>query len=453
MQTKTNTAATTQNGESVQTDAVPAQSQPRTAPDGTTAGNSPAAVGAEAMITKTPSITVALTNIGRQRPADARTDPGTIVPPLNPGTISKLSDNDLIAACKSQFRVTNSSYSLFQRDKELLGAIYDEMVDRFRDENLKGEKRDGKPTLRQAFGLAGWNYDAARKFRQRHEQDKNRRILTSYENPAKPPLLLEGDIVKLKDAETDAEYVVVNVHESAPKVDVVPKSSANGKTLTVAAESVTKVVIPVRKIKMNDLILCDDNGAEYQYVGGGKLSRTKTPTLLEQKRERELAAINAKKHREAAKAEEKKRQQELRKAEAARRDIEKIAEKDRRRGEANAKKAAGRLKKAAVETAKVKNRSKVASSQLGPTPTKAELVKVARIGDMQEFGLFPESCSEYTAGKALKIGTRGVCEAERERINAKRLAEQGAAGNAPAAAATVAAPTRATSTLAEVRLG
>lgn len=453
MQTKTNKAATTQYGESVQTDAVPAQSQPRTAPDGTTAGNSPAAAGAEAMITKTPSITVALTNVGRQRLADAGTDAGTIVPPLNQGIISKLSDSDLISACKCQFRVTDSSYSLFQRDKELLGAIYDEMVDRFRDENLKGEKRDGKPTLRQAFALAGWNYDAARKFRQRHEQDKNRRILTSYENPPKPPLLLEGDIVKLKDKETAAEYMVVNVHESAPKVDVVPKANANGKALTVATESVTKVVISVRKIKLNDVILCDDNGAEYQYVGGGKLSRTKTPTLLEQKRERELAAINAKKHREAAKAQEKKRQQELRKAEAARRDLEKIAEKDRGRGEANAKKAAARLKKAAAETAKVKNRSKVAISQLGPTPTKAELVKVARIGDMQEFGVFPESCSEYTAGKALKIGTRGVCEAERERINAKRHAEQGAAGNMADVAAMAAVPAPATTPLAEVPRG
>ncbi len=118
------------------------------------------------------------------RPAlpEAATDPGTFVAPLlSPEVISKLSNGDLIAVCKSQYNLTASSYSIFRKDKELLAAIYDEMVDRFRDENLKGDKRDGNPTLKQAFALAGWNYDAARKFRQRHEQDKKRRMLTAYE--------------------------------------------------------------------------------------------------------------------------------------------------------------------------------------------------------------------------------------------------------------------------------
>lgn len=112
---------------------------------------------------------------------------------------------------------------------------------------------------------------------------------------------------------SDAEYTVVNVHGSAPKVDVVPKGDGNGETITLPTDSLKKVKPPIKKVRVGDLIVCDDNGTEYQYVGGGKFSRTKTPTLLEQKRDREFAAIKAKKDREAAKAEEKKRQQELRK--------------------------------------------------------------------------------------------------------------------------------------------
>jgi hypothetical protein len=243
------------------------------------------------------------------------------------------------------------------------------------------------------------------------------------------------------------------VHESAPKVDVVSKADATGKTLTVPTESVTKVVIPIRKIKLNDLILCDDNGAEYQYVGGGKFSRTKTPTGLEQKRERDVAAIKAKKEREAAKAEEKKRQQELRKAEAARRDLEKIAEKERRKAEVSAKKEAARAKRSTAAAHRANKCSKVSSAKSTATTAKTHLVKVARIGDTQEFGVFSESCSGYTAARAVTIGARAVCEAERDRINNKRRGDCAPGGNVSDAAvmAELLAPT--SNTVAEVPRG
>ena len=50
---------------------------------------------------------------------------------------------------------------------------------------------------------------------------------------------------------------------------------------------------------------------------------------------------------------------------------------------------------------------------------------MARVGDTREFGVFPESCHEYTATNALTIGTRDVCEAERDRINEKCLGKNG----------------------------
>jgi hypothetical protein len=57
--------------------------------------------------------------------------------------------------------------------------------------------------------------------------------------------------------------------------------------------------------------------------------------------------------------------------------------------------------------------------------TKTEKVLVARVGDTNEFGVFPESCVEHTTANALTIGTKQVCEAERDRINAKRAANAG----------------------------
>ncbi len=124
-----------------------------------------------------------------------------ILPPaleeLNITAVRNLTDERLIAAMKQQYALTNSSYSLFRRDKDILAVLYDEMVDRFRDQHLAGGKRDGKPTLREAFERAGWNYNAARKFRQRHENEKN--LLPAYETSAKPLQLTAGELIKDKD--------------------------------------------------------------------------------------------------------------------------------------------------------------------------------------------------------------------------------------------------------------
>ena len=100
-------------------------------------------------------------------------------------------------------------------------------------------------------------------------------------------------------------------------------------------------------------------------------------------------------------SEEVNRQQDLRNAEAVRRDLDKLAEKESRQTEATAEKAA-RTKK----------------NEPGVKTTNKVLV--ARIGDTHEFGVFPDSCTEHSAASALTIGTKQVCEAERDRLNTKR---------------------------------
>jgi hypothetical protein len=70
MSHKITKAATAQIDESVQTDAAPAQPQPPTTPDGSTTGNAPAVVGADATTTQPQPIPVAQTQKGTQVPTN-----------------------------------------------------------------------------------------------------------------------------------------------------------------------------------------------------------------------------------------------------------------------------------------------------------------------------------------------------------------------------------------------
>jgi hypothetical protein len=412
-----------------------------TAPHGAVVGIVPAAAGEEATTTQSQSIAAPKTHPRTPSRVDATTNSaGTIVPaefrftetqyePTDNVTgeeLSTLSQDDLLTGLKKQYSRTRNSHAQFGRDLAALVAFYDAVVARYSNERVS-KGRNGDPTLREAFFAVGWNYEAARKMKQRY--NASIAALPSYAPAPKPLRLAEGDKVKAGDG---TEGTVENVHESAAKVDVVFKG--RDEIVTIPVAELAKVVIPVKKIRVGDLILCDDVGAEYKYEGHGKFSRTKAPTLLEQKRERELATIKVKQEREKAKAEEKTRQQELCKAEAALRDLEKVAEKERRSAEAKAKKDAARLKKAETEAAKVKKRSKTNSATAAQKPAKTELVKMVRIGDTREFGVYPESCMEYTSSNALAIGARQVCETERDRINTKRLAKNGSPENVPEAA-------------------
>jgi len=100
---------------------------------------------------------------------------------------------------------------------------------------------------------------------------------------------------------------------------------------------------------------------------------------------------------------EVKRQQQLRNAEAARNDLDKLAEKESQQTKAGAK-----------NTALTKNE---------PSTKATKKFLVARIGDTQEFGVFPDWCADHSAANALTIGTKQACEAERDRLNTKRAAK------------------------------
>jgi hypothetical protein len=85
--------------------------------------------------------------------------------------------------------------------------------------------------------------------------------------------------------------------------------------------------------------------------------------------------------------------------------------------------------KALAAAEKANKRSKGTNATPAATAATTGLVKMVRIGNTDEFGVFPESCWKYTTANALRIGTRQECEAERDRINAKHIANNNSVEN------------------------
>src|SRR5258708_6549606 len=256
--------------------------------------------------------------------------------------LSKLSQDDLFTGCAKQYRKTRVSFGFAGRDLTTLVAFVDYIIDTYKDERVS--KRNGKPTVRDAFLAIGWNYEAARKMRQRYRAAM--RALPDYAPTPKPKQLSDGSTVQ---QEGDITQYVVLGRPQPGEVEIVPEGASSlADAKTVSAEVVSRV--SVKKIKANDLIR-DDNGNEYRYIGGGVLKRMNTPAIAE-KRDREAAAIaKAREDRTTALAEEQRRKAELHKAQAAQRDIERIAEAKAHTA-AEAKKKAEKKVKETAEAAK-----------------------------------------------------------------------------------------------------
>jgi hypothetical protein len=223
--------------------------------------------------------------------------------------LSTLSQDDLFTGCAKQYRKTRVSFGYAGRDLTTLVAFVDYISDTYKDERVS-KNRNGKPTVRDAFLAMGWNYEAARKMRQRYLAAM--RALPDYASAPKPKQLSDGSTVQQEGDNT--QYVVLG-RPQAGEVEIVPEgaSSLDG-VKTVPAASLCRV--SVKKIKINDLIR-DDKGNEYRYVGGGNLKRTNTPAITEKRKRESDAIAKAREDQATALLETKKSQAELRKAEAA----------------------------------------------------------------------------------------------------------------------------------------
>lgn len=257
--------------------------------------------------------------------------------------LSKLHEDDLFTGLAKQYRKTRVSHGWYRRDATTLVAFVDYIIEHYKDERVS-KNRDGKPTVKDVFFAIGWNYEAARKMRQRYRTAMA--ALPDYAPTPKPKQLSDGSTVQQEGDNT--QYVVLGRPQPGG-VEIVPEGASSlADAKTVSVEVVSRV--SVKKIKANDLIR-DDNGKEYRYIGGGVLKRINTPAIAE-KRDREAAAIaKAREDRTTGLAEEQRRKAELRKAQAAQRDIERIAEAKAKQ-EAEAKKKAEKKVKETAAAAK-----------------------------------------------------------------------------------------------------
>jgi hypothetical protein len=254
--------------------------------------------------------------------AKAKFTPTAYQPPTDGLTLEearKLDDNDLLTALKKQREIATTSSFLFHRDVAQLVVIYDATVERYSAQGASGAARNGKPPLREAFVLIGWNYDAARTMKRRFTLAHD--PVPDYCTAPKPLQLTAGELVMVRDK--DGVYVVAgSVDVTSGKVPVVPQGDERAKPRKIDIDSLKKVPVPRKKIKVGDLVIFadDEEGTLYRYSGDGKFTRTKTATIAQTKAEKDAVAQNTKQER-LKKEEEKKR----RKAEAVRRDLDEIA--------------------------------------------------------------------------------------------------------------------------------
>lgn len=242
--------------------------------------------------------------------------------------IRRLTDEDLLSQTKQRYAEARESNMTARRDIGNLIVFCDEIIARFKNQHAAGEKRDGKPTLREAFQLIGWNYDAARKMKERF---KKQNPLPDYARPPKPMQLVAGE--KVKNKKTCDVGVVSHVHLSSAEVDVLYDE---GVVVKESLGDLAKIKPAVRKVRIGDQFLFEDKGAEYVYNGDGKFAQTETPTRSQQERKSEADKAEQGRERLATQAAEQEAAKRNRAAEAARRDLEKIAESKKRTEEGGA---------------------------------------------------------------------------------------------------------------------
>jgi len=193
--------------------------------------------------------------------------------------IRKLDTNDLLTGLKKQRLNAGMSFNGAIRDTDMLINFYDVVVEKYKRQPIKGEKRDGLPTLREAFDAVGWPYDTARQFRHRYN---NARKLFNTARPSFPQLT-SGDSVKTEDKRVgtvskmdgNTAYVIFDEEPKEP--------------IAVDVRDLTPVKPVVKIINPGDLFRFSDVG-EFQYQGNENYNRTATPTIAEQKKLDEAAA-------------------------------------------------------------------------------------------------------------------------------------------------------------------
>jgi len=327
-----------------------------------------------------------------------------------------LSQDQLIEECRKRAELVFTSQRRLYSDASSLDVVYEEMVERFRDQNLKGDDRDGKPTLKQAFILAGWSYEAARKFHQRYQSWLKKQLITAHENP-ETLKLTAGDTIK----DSDGEYVVKELSDGGTQA-IIAKKTEDGEEGKVVAMPLydsdgiplfQKVPVSIPTIKVGGLYRFDEDedGVVCKCVGIGEFRvETSVKSLAQEEKEKEAKKkADAEARRvasEAAKAAEAAKRAEISKAniaaENAARDLADIANRPDTSTRTTKKAKAKKAKKAAK-----KNPAVVAADAVQTFQIRHDVDNTP-----QGYGLYGSN----TPTNAILIGALVECEARQKEI-------------------------------------
>jgi hypothetical protein len=207
---------------------------------------------------------------------------------INDEKARALTDDALISECKRRVESTVASQRRLYKDASNLDVLYVEMLARFRCQNLKREDRDGKPTLKQAFDLAGWPYDRARKFHQRYQAWLEKQLLTDDNSPELLDLT-DGDTIE----DADGKYLVKQLSDGEMQATIIKTTRDGEETVTVPLYDsdgiplYEKVKISVPTIKVGNLYRfnTEKDGLVHRCVGIGEFRVEKSVKSLAQQRE------------------------------------------------------------------------------------------------------------------------------------------------------------------------
>jgi hypothetical protein len=246
----------------------------------------------ESVETEAAPVTGCATGVAQPKPKIIPSESrGTGLDDISKQEARNLKDDALISECKRRVELAFASQRRLCRDASNLDVLYEEMVARFRCQNLKGKKRDGKPTLKEAFGKANWPYDAARKFHQRFQNWKKKQLVTKDDKPERLHLSV-GDTIE----NHSGEYVVKALSDGDMQAIVAKKTEGEEEETTTAPVQLYdddgipafEKVSSAKPINVGDLVVLTDmesEGAEYRYDGNLEFVRTKTPSVADKKRD------------------------------------------------------------------------------------------------------------------------------------------------------------------------
>jgi len=291
----------TTSGESVQTDAVPAQPQSTLAPDGATAGNIPAVASVDAMTTNPQSITAEETQVATAAPTDGTSALAEVPvnsqalvaqPPIVPlsanetrvflGVKPDIKDMTL----DEKFACLKQCFSYGYGVRKVLCEVFESILAEFK---TYAKNREGVPTVEEAFKQRGLNYKTVYSAIQR---EKDRRAEDAQFFAA----------IKAEQSTTNLHGVDITDNDLPVGTKVILGDGTKGQVLTAGEktapdaepsfEVVTEEGTSVQ-VKRGDLITLAEKEAAKAAAKAAKEPAKHTPEAQRETEEKETARIAA----------------------------------------------------------------------------------------------------------------------------------------------------------------